>query len=83
MAFLKSGTIPIRHGAQQQGIRRACQVARDVLIRTASQVAVGITTAEVDRFAAAEIKAWATASSPAISASPSMKRWCMASAARV
>lgn len=57
MAFLKSGSIPIRHGAQQQGIRRACQVARDVLIKTASQVAVGVTTAEVDRYAAAEIKA--------------------------
>ncbi|WP_397383900.1 type I methionyl aminopeptidase, partial [Prosthecobacter sp.] len=57
MAFVKSGNIPIRHGAQQQGIRRACQVARDVLIKTASQVHVGVTTAEVDRFAAAEIKA--------------------------
>ena len=57
MAFVKSGNIPIRHGAQQQGIRKACQVARDVLIKTASQVGVGVTTAEVDRFAAAEIKA--------------------------
>ncbi|MCB1275131.1 type I methionyl aminopeptidase [Prosthecobacter sp.] len=56
MAFLKSGNIPIRHGAQQQGIRRACQVARDVLIQTASQVHVGVTTAEIDRFAAAKIK---------------------------
>ncbi len=57
MAFAKSGNIPIRHGAQQQGIRRACQVARDVLISAASQVHVGVTTAEVDRYAASEIKA--------------------------
>jgi len=57
MAFAKSGNIPIRHGAQQQGIRRACQVARDVLIKTAAQVHAGATTAEIDRFAAAEMKA--------------------------
>ncbi len=57
MALVKSGNIPIRHGSQQQSIRKACQVARDVLIKTASQVHVGATTAEIDRFAAADIKA--------------------------
>ena len=57
MAFVKSGNIPIRHGAQQQSIRKAGQVARDVLIKTASQVHAGATTAEIDRFAAAEMKA--------------------------
>lgn len=56
MAFLKSGNIPIRHGAQQQCIRKACQVARDVLLATAAQVRVGATTAEIDRFAASDIK---------------------------
>lgn len=57
MALVKSGNIPIRHGSQQQSIRKACHVARDVLIKTASQVHVGATTAEIDRFAAADIKA--------------------------
>ena len=57
MALVKSGNIPIRHGAQQQSIRKAGQVARDVLIKTASQVHVGATTAEIDRIAAAEMKA--------------------------
>lgn len=57
MAFVKSGNIPIRHGAQQQSIRRACQVARDVLLATAAQVRAGATTAEIDRFAAADMKA--------------------------
>jgi len=54
---MKSGTIPIRHGAQQQSIRRACQVARDVLLKTAAEVHAGATTAEIDRLAAAEMKA--------------------------
>lgn len=54
---MKSGSIPIRHGAQQQSIRRACQVARDVLLKTASEVQIGATTAEIDRLAAAEMKA--------------------------
>jgi len=57
MALVKSGNIPIRHGAQQQSIRKAGQVARDVLIKTASQVHAGATTAEIDRIAAAEMKA--------------------------
>lgn len=57
MALLNGNRIPIRHGAQQQGIRVACQKARDILIKTASLVQAGITTAEVDRAAAAEIRA--------------------------
>lgn len=55
MALL-SNKIPIRHGAQQQGIREACQMARDILLKTASLAQVGMTTGEVDRFAAAEMK---------------------------
>jgi methionyl aminopeptidase len=51
-----AGKIPIRHGAQQQGIRVACQLARDILLETAAQVRAGITTGEVDRFAAALMK---------------------------
>lgn len=57
MGILSGNRIPIRHGAQQQGIRRACQKARDVLLETASLVQAGITTGEVDRAAAAAIKA--------------------------
>lgn len=53
---LLSNKIPIRHGSQQAGIRTACQVARDILLVTAAQVRVGITTGEVDRFAATEMK---------------------------
>lgn len=52
-----AGKIPIRHGAQQQGIRVACQLARDILLETADQVRAGITTGEIDRFAAAVMKA--------------------------
>lgn len=57
MGILSGNRIPIRHGAQQQGIRRACQKARDVLLEAASLVQAGITTGEVDRAAAAAIKA--------------------------
>lgn len=57
MALLSSNKIPIRHGAQQQGIREACQMARDILLKTAAYAQVGVTTGEVDRFAAAEMKA--------------------------
>ena len=52
-----SGRIPIRHKAQQAGIRAACQLARDILLKTALEVNAGATTAQIDRFAAAEIKA--------------------------
>lgn len=57
MGLLNSNKIPIRHGVQQQGIRKACQIARDILLVTSAQVQVGVTTGEVDRFAAAEMKA--------------------------
>ncbi len=57
MGFIKSNRIPIRHGAQRDGLRRACGLARDILLKTAAQVAAGITTREVDRYAAAEMKA--------------------------
>ncbi len=49
--------IPIRHGSILNGLRAANALARDILLKTAAQVAVGITTGEVDRFAAAEMKA--------------------------
>jgi len=57
MGILSGNRIPIRHGAQQQGIRKACQKARDVLLEAAGLVHAGITTGEVDRAAAAAIKA--------------------------
>lgn len=57
MGFLSASRIPVRHGSQQDGIRRACGLARDILLKTAAQIAVGVTTKEVDRFAAAEFKA--------------------------
>jgi methionyl aminopeptidase len=57
MGILSGNRIPIRHGAQQQGIRKACQKARDVLLEAAGLVQAGVTTGEVDRAAAAAIKA--------------------------
>lgn len=57
MGLAKSGNIPIRHAQQQNCIRKACQVARDVLLKTAAQVQAGVTTASIDRYAASEIKA--------------------------
>ena len=57
MALFSANKIPVRHGSQQDGIRRACAVARDVLLETATQVKQGATTKEVDLFAAAAIKA--------------------------
>jgi methionyl aminopeptidase len=57
MGILSGNRIPIRHGAQRQGIRKACQKARDVLLEAAGLVQAGITTGEVDRAAAAAIKA--------------------------
>jgi methionyl aminopeptidase len=55
--FTLGNKIPIRGPAQQDGMRKACGVARDVLLRTAQQIKAGATTKEVDRFAASEIKA--------------------------
>ncbi len=57
MAFFSANQIPVRHGSQQDGIRRACGLARDILLKTAEQVKAGATTKEVDLFAAAAIKA--------------------------
>jgi methionyl aminopeptidase len=49
--------IPIRHGQQQQGIREACGVARDILLKTSQVVGTGVSTGEVDKAAAAEMRA--------------------------
>lgn len=57
MGLAKSGNIPIRHAQQQDCIRKAGQMARDILLKTAAEVHAGITTGEIDRFAAAEMKA--------------------------
>ena len=57
MALFSANKIPVRHGSQQDGIRRACALARDVLLLTAEQVKQGATTKEVDLFAASAIKA--------------------------
>jgi methionyl aminopeptidase len=57
MGLISGSKIPVRHGAQQNGIRIACQMARDILLKTAAQIHIGVTTGEVDRFAAAEMKA--------------------------
>ncbi len=57
MGIMLGNKIPVRHGAQQDAMRRACGVARDILLKTAEQVRAGATTKEVDRYAAAEIKA--------------------------
>ncbi|MFM7605303.1 MAG: type I methionyl aminopeptidase [Prosthecobacter sp.] len=57
MGLAKSGNIPIRHAQQQDCIRKAGQMARDILLKTAAEVHAGVTTGEIDRFAAAEMKA--------------------------
>ncbi len=49
--------IPTRHGKALDGMRVACALARDILLKCAAMVQPGVTTAEIDRFAAAEIKA--------------------------
>jgi methionyl aminopeptidase len=49
--------IPTRHGKALDGIRQACGLARDILLKTAALVQPGVTTGELDRFVAAEIKA--------------------------
>ena len=57
MGMMLGNKIPVRHGAQQDAMRRACGVARDILLKTAEQVKIGATTKEIDRFAAAEMRA--------------------------
>lgn len=49
--------IPTRHGKALDGMRHACGLARDVLLKAAAMVEPGITTGEIDRFVGAEIKA--------------------------
>ncbi|CAN5850460.1 type I methionyl aminopeptidase [soil metagenome] len=49
--------IPTRHGKGLDGIRRSAALARDILLKAAAMVEPGITTAEIDQFVAAEIKA--------------------------
>ncbi len=57
MGFLLANRIPIRQASHQAGLRKACGLARDILLRTAEVVKAGVTTKEVDQFAASEIKA--------------------------
>jgi len=49
--------IPTRHGKALDGLRRACGLARDILLKAAALVQPGVTTGEIDRFVAAELKA--------------------------
>jgi methionyl aminopeptidase len=49
--------IPTRHGKAVDGLRRAGALARDILLKAAAMVEPGMTTGEIDRFVAAEIKA--------------------------
>ena len=57
MGMFDAGRIPTRHGAQQAAMRRACETARDILLKTAAEVQSGVTTAQIDRIAASEMKA--------------------------
>lgn len=49
--------IPTRHGKALDGLRRANSLARDILLKAAALVEPGVTTGEIDRFVAAELKA--------------------------
>ena len=49
--------IPTRHGKALDGMRAANGLARDILLKAAAMVHPGVTTLEIDKFAAAEIKA--------------------------
>lgn len=57
MALFRTSNIPIKQPSQFDHMRRACGVARDVLLKTASQVKAGATTKDIDAIAASEIKA--------------------------
>lgn len=57
MGLFDAGRIPVRHGAQTAAIRKACEIARDILLKAAAAVHSGVTTAQIDRLAAAEMKA--------------------------
>ena len=49
--------IPTRHGKALDGLRLAGGLARDILLKAAALVEPGITTGEIDRFVASELKA--------------------------
>jgi methionyl aminopeptidase len=49
--------IPTRSGKALDGLRRACGLSRDILLKAAAMVQPGVTTGEIDRFVAAELKA--------------------------
>ena len=49
--------IPTRHGKALDGLRKAAGLARDILLKAAAMVQPGVSTGEIDRFVAAEIKA--------------------------
>src|SRR5205085_328851 len=62
--FLRKGKIrgrydrvPTRSGKALDGLRQACGLARDILLKAAAMVEPGVTTGEIDRFVAAELKA--------------------------
>jgi methionyl aminopeptidase len=55
--FRVGSGIPKRGPAQQEGLRRANGLARDILLKTCSLVTAGMTTRDIDRIAVAEMKA--------------------------
>jgi methionyl aminopeptidase len=55
--FKLGNEIPLRGPAQQDGLRKANGLARDILLKTCSHVAAGITTKDIDAIAVAEMKA--------------------------
>ncbi len=57
MGLFDAGRIPVRHGAQQDFMRRSCGMARDILLKIAASIGPGVTTGEIDRLAAAEMRA--------------------------
>ncbi len=62
MGFFSSARIPVKQPSQYDHMRRACGVARDVLLKTAAQVHAGATTKEIDAYAAGQIKAFGATS---------------------
>jgi methionyl aminopeptidase len=54
--------IPTRSGAALDGMRKACGLARDVLLKAAKMVEPGMSTGEIDKMCAAEIKAFGATS---------------------
>jgi methionyl aminopeptidase len=56
MGVMLGNRIPIRGPAQRDGLRQSGAVARDILLKTAEIVKAGVTTREIDRFAADQIR---------------------------